>query len=360
MNRRIAVQVAGLFCLGLTPAFAQPQIVKEDVSFRTTDGVLLKGAFYPSKKGGASPAVILLHKLGESRVKGDWETLAGKLQEKGYAVLSFDFRGHGASTQIVDQNTFWSTHANNTFLKYPNPNKKKLEWKDFRIGYIPYLVNDIAAARHDLDNRNDNGQCNTSNLIVIGAEDGASLGMFWILTEFYRPQVYQKLNILNINNGALNNSPAGDDFAGAIWLSYKRHPGFQAGSGAVMPYGVWMSKSVQQPIAPIVAVRDRIPMWLAAGAKDATGIADANYIYNTVLNADNPKIKLPLTSKLNVENTPLRGVNLLGLESLKVDELIDKFIDKAVQLRPNQAQRKRNAGDFLPTWIEPDGFGFGR
>jgi len=44
------------------PALAQDEkkpstINKEDVSFKSIDGVLLKGTFYPSAKGGNSPVV---------------------------------------------------------------------------------------------------------------------------------------------------------------------------------------------------------------------------------------------------------------------------------------------------------------
>ena len=99
MSRSLCA-AAVLLAVGLiVPLQAQNEPVdKEDVSFKTFDGVLLKGSYYKSAKGGNSPVVMLLHKFGGSRAQGDWEKLAVRLQKKGYAVMAFDFRGHGTST----------------------------------------------------------------------------------------------------------------------------------------------------------------------------------------------------------------------------------------------------------------------
>ena len=355
MYRSLAALAAGLLILGSAQAQEKPKIVKEDVSFKTYDGVLIKGTFYPSQKGGNAPVVMFLHKMLGKRTDEGWEGLAGVLQQKGYAVLAFDFRGHGASTTIDNPMTFWSMAHNQTYLRKPDSQgkKNKLEASDFRLGYLPYLVNDIVAARHDLDNRNDNGQCNTSNIIVIGAEEGATLGFFWTVTEFYRDQVWIKQNLLQFGGGVLNNSPAGDDIAGAIWLSYRKGIGSTPAQAVGVPNHTWG----QYPV--INVMRDRIPMWFAAGAQDKAGVDDAKYMYDNILHAEKKKEKLDLTSNLTVAGTKLRGVALLGKENLNTDDLIEKFIEKAVKRRGgNQAPKKRNAGDFKPGWIVPSAWGF--
>lgn len=371
MNRFFAALTAGALLLGAAPGFSQnkdkdkdkpadkPALVdkekmdkdkinKETVSFKTSDGLLLKGTFYPSEKGGSSPVVMMLHKLGSKRTEGDWEGLAVQLQKKGYATLIFDFRGHGESTQIVDPKLFWSHPHNRTYIGNWNENKKNLTIKDFKVGYVPYLINDIVAARHDLDNRNDNTQCNTSNIIVIGAEDGASLGFSWILAEYYRPQVYNKANLFDFQQVAANTDPAGDDIAGAIWLSYKRSPGI-GNSTIGVPYGLWAEKGL------LTSVRDNVQMWFAHGAKDERGRNDATYMYHNIMRADekNRAAKLPLSSNLALDGTQLRGVALLGKKELPTEERIFQFIEKAVKARPNQAQKKRNASEFKPNFIDP-------
>lgn len=65
----------------------------EDVTFRSTDGVLLSG--WLVKGAPRSPVIILCHDLGGSR-----STLLGSavsLNRAGYPLLVFDFRGHGES-----------------------------------------------------------------------------------------------------------------------------------------------------------------------------------------------------------------------------------------------------------------------
>lgn len=351
MSRLPYALAVGMLMLGASLAPAQDKVNKEDVSFKTTDGMLLKGTFYPGK-GGSAPAVLMLHKMGGKRTEGDWEGLALQLQKLGYAVLTFDFRGHGGSTAIADQNLFWSLPHNQRLLRSYNPNKKTLSLTDMTAPYVPYLMNDIAAARHDLDNRNDNGQCNTSNLIIIGAEEGATLGFCWIVTEFYRPQVYQKVDLFQGGSAPLNTDPAGDDIAGAIWLSYKKYPGIKNSTISV-PYRAWSVNN-----GPVQMIRDRVQMWFAAGAKDDRGMADAKYMYDTVLDAEKKSDKLELTSKKPIDGTNLRGIALVGQKSLPTSNLIEKFIEKAVKLRPSQSQKRRNASEFKPNWIEPRLFGF--
>jgi hypothetical protein len=368
MYRLFAALAAGALLLGALHAPAQnkdkdktekttvdkDKIVKEAVSFKTCDGVLLKGTFYPSPKGGSSPTVLMLPNLGSKRTEGDWEGLAVQLQGKGYASLIFDWRGHGDSTQIIDPKLFWEYKYNQTYIKNWTLNKKNLTIKDFTVGYIPYLINDIAAARYDLDNRNDNGQCNTSNIIVIGAESGASLGFAWIVAEYYRPQVYKEGNLFRFGGPPVNQDPAGDDIAGAIWLSYRRSPGFgPTGATIGLPYDTWLQNNM------LTGVRDNIQMWFAHGSKDdKKGPADAHYLYKNILDADRKKEKLPLTSQLPIDGTALRGVALLGKKELPTEERIAQFIDKAVKMRPNQAQKKRNASEFKPVFIDPSGLGF--
>lgn len=68
------------------------------VSFQTRDSQLLSASFYApkrKKKGNPAPAALLLHDAGSTR--NDLETLGAYLHKKGYAVLTVDLRGHGAS-----------------------------------------------------------------------------------------------------------------------------------------------------------------------------------------------------------------------------------------------------------------------
>ena len=165
--------LAGLSLI-LLPTFGQAAPPKpEEVKFDTADKVELHGTFYASGKN-KSPCVILVHKIGGNRQQQGLEKLARALQESNYAVLSFDLRGHGDSTSV--ERTFWQVPTNATLIRGANISKEKISYRDFAPTYYPMLANDLSAAKRYLDQQNNAGSCNSSNTIVIGAEEGAAIG----------------------------------------------------------------------------------------------------------------------------------------------------------------------------------------
>lgn len=76
---------------------ARPAAVQQ-VTFTTSDGIILKGSFYPGRPG--APIILLLHKLASDR--NEFTGLAKVLQEKGFNALEYDARGHGESTVTTD------------------------------------------------------------------------------------------------------------------------------------------------------------------------------------------------------------------------------------------------------------------
>ena len=65
----------------------------EDVTFRSTDGIRLKGWLFQGAP--KMPPVVVCHDLGESR--NALMNLAIAINKAGFTVLAFDFRGHGVS-----------------------------------------------------------------------------------------------------------------------------------------------------------------------------------------------------------------------------------------------------------------------
>jgi pimeloyl-ACP methyl ester carboxylesterase len=65
----------------------------EDVTFRSTDGIRLKGWLFRGTR--KSTPVVVCHDLGES--KNAVMNIAIALNQAGFTVLAFDFRGHGTS-----------------------------------------------------------------------------------------------------------------------------------------------------------------------------------------------------------------------------------------------------------------------
>ena len=154
---------------------ARPGGSAETVNIVTSPTASSGGAYYAADKK-CQATVIMLHPIGEGKSSKvpEWKKLAESLQKAGYSVLTFDFRGHGDSTEITQPKDFWSKPQNIANVK--TKNKEEIDVKDYikqGSAYLPILVNDIAAARSYLDRRNDNSKdCNTSSIIVIGADNG--------------------------------------------------------------------------------------------------------------------------------------------------------------------------------------------
>src|SRR5262249_35021117 len=158
--------------------------------FHSADGVELSGTYFPSAAGKKDACVLLLHdfdsKKGGNSHQDGWDALAGRLQAEGYAVLSFDFRGFGESKTVGK--SFWDIRRtpHNNMVRRRKGSPDSVDHKDFNIGYYPYLVNDIAAAKAFLDRRNDAREVNSANVIVVGAGNGATLGAMWMASECRR------------------------------------------------------------------------------------------------------------------------------------------------------------------------------
>ncbi len=75
------------------PDFESMRIRVTEVEFPAADGVALSGWWIPGEAG--MPPILLCHDRNKS--KRSMLNLAIALREKGFGILTFDFRGHGAS-----------------------------------------------------------------------------------------------------------------------------------------------------------------------------------------------------------------------------------------------------------------------
>jgi pimeloyl-ACP methyl ester carboxylesterase len=304
----------------LTPLAAIAQ--NEAVTFETVDEVELQGTYYPSDQGTKAPCVLLLHDLGDggNHTGGNdsavWENLAKKLQKNGFAVLQFDFRGYGKSTSVHP--AFWKAPFNGK-IRGAALKPSTIHASDFPAWYMPELVNDIAAARRFFDEKNDAKQCNSRNLILIGAQEGATLGVLWLATEWQRRPRRQD---------GMNAPPYGQDVAAAVWLSIlptmknSRRPEFQ----------------VDKWIAPL---RDRTPMLFLYGEEDRAASAFAGHLCEKVLKVDVPP-RLKTTGPKELK-THAAGAALLAQRSLGADEKILSYLNNIMQLRDDQEWMDRSA-----------------
>ncbi|MCS6853012.1 MAG: hypothetical protein NZ700_17790 [Gemmataceae bacterium] len=335
LKRRIGVLVVGVLIAHL-PAIGRAQNA-EQIKFETFDQVELNGTWYPSSKGKKAAPILLLHAIGSSSKHEGLVSLAKKLQAEGHAVLAFDFRGHGES--VVVGRGFWDVRANQQYVKgynVANP-KTSIDRKDFNPVYWPMLVNDIAAARMVIDRKNDAGDCNSVNLMIVGVEDGATLGAFWLASEWNR---YIVTTIDPFTNLPVKweSVPEGKRVVGCVWLSMassiQRQP--------VVQLLTWLRTTGQEK---------RVPMAFLYGSKDGAAANFAEKCYSVITNTG--KLKLENTAHRAIRGTSASGANLLK-EDLDTEKLIVAYINNIQQARSTADWKEVGAFSKGYVWVLPN------
>jgi pimeloyl-ACP methyl ester carboxylesterase len=326
----------------------------------TADGVQLTGQFQKAKNGGNNdPVVILMYPPGVDRNmdKGEWKSLANFLTEQGYHVFRFDWRGHGKSN-ILKGRTFWENAwtgpANKKLIKGSAKMPGMINVKDFNPAYFPLYVNDLAAVRAHLDQKNDAGDLNTSSVYLIGSDEAATLGIFWLAAEWSRPAVYTATPVAPngyevLPDGRFANvrdnptTAAGATYAGCVWLTANRPQSIHAQTARD-----WTKTYAQ-------ALRDNNPMLFLYGDKDSQGKSRSEEYYKEVLLAAPPKG----SSVKPLEQTFIRAVNgagqlkgaaLLGNNvKLGTEDTIVKYLSALQKERAKVARKQRmyNAPYFV-------------
>jgi len=177
-------------------------------------------------------------------------------------------------------------------------------------------VNDLAAVRLHLDQKNDNGEVNTSSVYLVGAGDTAALGMMWLAAEWARPAVAPMLpNGLQYKSVPQStlvapDPPAGADVAGAVWLSADRPTSIPEGT-----VRAWARSAAK--------LRDNNKMLFLYGADDEAGGRESEWFFHKVLAADGSRDQRAVeqTFLFPVAKTRLSGMNLLGQAGRRLDPL---------------------------------------
>jgi len=139
----------------------KPTAGKQVVTFETSDGVKIGADFYaptpPADKKASlaekAPVAILVHMFPADRAS--WAPLVPKLTEAGVAVLAYDIRGKGGSTEPADKDLAKR-------YQEQSPDLFKDAWKD------------AEAAKKWLAGQ---PNCDVSRIVMVGASIGCSISL---------------------------------------------------------------------------------------------------------------------------------------------------------------------------------------
>lgn len=309
---------------------------KNEVKFKSFDHVQLCGTFYATDAGARSPCVILVHRLGGSRQDEGWDELAQTLQKADFAVLSFDLRGHGESTSI-DPNTFWRVQANLTYVRGASPKKDRIAFKDFRPDYYPWLANDLAAAKQYLDEQNNARLCNSSSVIVIGAQDGAAVGALWMSSEWLRRRTERDVLGRALPVGPLE----GQDVSAAVWLSIPEY----LGRGSLAN---WFRAPLPGTRATLA---EKVPMDFLYGKDDRRAASAASML----MKACRGSRAHPTLSASLAKPGKVSGAELLTKEA-HTDEDVLTFLKTVLEKRSSTPGGQRTLGTLTPVPLAQFGY----
>lgn len=142
------------------------------IKLRTKDRIEIKGVYVPSEKGKEAITVVIVHEW-EGQMSPYLELVLG-LSRAGYAVVAFDYRGHGGSARYVDARG------------------KLQEFDVSRMGRsdVENIVNvDMETIKKFLKEENNEGNLNLNTLVVLGVGEGSVFASNWALKDWMFPSV---------------------------------------------------------------------------------------------------------------------------------------------------------------------------
>jgi hypothetical protein len=292
--------------------------------------VKIQGTLYPAAAGGKRDTVVmLLHtfdlKKGGSRQESGWTDLAASLQADGYTVLGFDFRGFGGSKTVEKE--FWSfPHNGLGYIKRRTAKPPEtIDHKDFNNAYLRYLVNDIAAAKAYLDRRNDAKELNSSNVVVIGASEGATLGAMWMANEARRKRETTMPPAMFAGAAVLAQQTEINDVACGVWLTISPKLGTSPAR-----VSKWLTEAGKT---------NKVPMAFFYAKQDSTSGGFAKELVASIKKS--PKSKdFQTTGSYAIDGTKLKGNDLLD-NGLETQALLKKYLESVLEARGAREQKDR-------------------
>jgi len=285
----------------------------EDVpNLITPDGVRLAATYFPGTKGKDTVPVILLHELGGSGT--DYKALAAYLQSLGHAVLVPDLRGHGGSRKPKSPTI--------------DPDASRVNVSEFdNMAWF-----DMPTLKDFLVQKNNAGELNIEKLVLVGAEMGASIAVWWACADWAYPPVERKKQGQNVKAMVLI-SPGMSTPGLPITKALSAPP------LKIMVFDPVLARAFQNPGSHVFSLpveldfRKEVAVMILVGKESRNHVADARRIVS-MFQKYHPEPKAGETRTLfyGEFDTSLQGTKLLG-KGLPVEKHIAAFINLCADKR---------------------------
>ena len=283
-----------LFCVAGSQALAQSTSkseagpVIEDQTLRARDGWPIYIKYYQSSLKKEAPVVVLLHKEnGNSLVWQGDKGLARSLQERGFAVIAADLRKHGKSKApgSAEENA-----ANDPNALKPNDYPRMVE-------------GDLEAIKDFIFEEHQKGNLNMRKMAIVGVEMSAPIAINYAVRDWLKKPYDDAPSLAAA-------TPRGQDVQALVLLSPDR----------ACP-GVNTTRSL-----PFLKGRE-VAALICVGGEDSAYAKDAKLVFQQ-LGGTTQKEERVYLKKYPVK---LRGTDLLGKSTIKVEDLIQFFLEKHVK-----------------------------
>ena len=310
------------------PPIPPPEEVPAD-QLTTPDGVKLAATYFPSNQGKDAVPVILLHMhrgsqpgtLGSGK---DFGGLATRLQALGHAVLVPDLRGHGGSKE---------RRGSAVLLDAAKMSAKE---------YTNMVLMDMPTLKTFLVEENNAGRLNIEKLVVVGAEMGASVALYWAYFDWSIPPVgYRK---------------QGQDVKALVLISPERStPGLpiakmaKAAPLVTRVYDSQLKKAFRNPNSvdfntPVALdFRREVSALIFVGKRNPKALKDAERVLDIFKKAKRSRLDADAQKDLFYDEyaTRLQGTRLLN-KRFPIEKYIELFIDLRAAKRPFRWAKREN------------------
>lgn len=275
------------------------------------DGWPIALTYWPSKLKQDACVVVLLHGLEGNQL--DWGTLPKQLQDKGYAVINVDLRGHGQSKKSSPTVEKVETKKSKSTGK-GTVESSNLKARDFEAMYL----GDMEAVKHFILEEHQKQNLNMNKTAIVGAGMGGAVALKFAAFDWLKKPY---------NDGPVGNqTPRGQDIRAVALLTVDSDI-----PGLTLPDAIKILRNELLGVAIMFGV----------GKKDKQDKGQSKKLYDL---ANTPVDKNKDRMYLQEYNTAARGTGLLAA-NLPTEGEVTTFLENHLKnVRSEWRDRESRVG----------------